>query len=184
MKVYPWKKRTSEYIFTNEFMKIEKTVHYCDELKKENVFYRMHYPEWVNVVALTPEKKIILVNQFRHGTMEFSTEIPGGIMETGENPEDGAKRELREETGYTSGNWVKLGKVAPNSAIQTNYCNVFMALDCVKTSETDFDEDEDIETFTVDYRKLLELITEGEITNSVVLSALTIFLARMELEKA
>lgn len=183
MKVFQWYRRSGEFIFTNEFMKIEKTVHYCDELQKENIFYRMHYPEWVNVVALTPDGMIILVNQFRHGTMEFSTEIPGGIMEEGENPEDGAKRELREETGYTSTKWVKLGKVAPNSAIQTNYCNVFMALDCVKTSETDFDEDEDIETFTVDYKALLELIAQGKITNSVVLSALTIFLAKTELEK-
>jgi len=73
-------------------------------------------PDWVNIVAITPEKKILVVKQYRFGVKKTTTEIPAGIIEAGETPEQAAIRELREETGYTTANWKYLGWVEANPA--------------------------------------------------------------------
>jgi ADP-ribose pyrophosphatase len=72
--------------------------------------------DWVNVVALTPEREIVLVRQFRHGTADFTLEIPGGMIDKGERPPQAAGRELCEETGYIGDAPVLLGAVTPNPA--------------------------------------------------------------------
>ncbi len=79
-------------------------------------------PSWCNVVALTPERRVVVVRQFRFGTGTVTTEIPGGVVDQGEEPEETARRELREETGYTAERWKSLGAVEPNPAFQTNVC--------------------------------------------------------------
>lgn len=102
-------------------------------------------PDWVNVVALTDDGQLVLVRQWRHGTRRFELELPAGVIEEGETPEQAAARELREETGYTAERWSRLGAVAPNAAFQDNRCYTVLAEGCRKTAETSFDEGEDIE---------------------------------------
>ncbi|MEM7518969.1 MAG: NUDIX hydrolase, partial [Planctomycetota bacterium] len=83
--------------------------------------------DWVNVVARTPEGDFILVRQFRFGTREITTEIPGGVIDPGEEHAETAPRELREETGYTSSKWTYLGSVRPNPAFHDNRCHHWLA---------------------------------------------------------
>ncbi len=76
---------------------------------RERDFVVMTAPDWVNVIALTPDFQLVLVRQFRFGIDDFSLEIPGGVMERGEDALVAAQRELSEETGYTGDNvrlWV------------------------------------------------------------------------------
>ena len=90
---------------------------------------------WVNVIAITPEKKIVLIKQYRHGIDAETIEIPGGAVNKNEATLLAAQRELQEETGYTSRNWTKLGQLDVNPAFMTNYCETYLALDALKTHQ-------------------------------------------------
>jgi len=80
-------------------------------------FQVLHSPDWVAVVALTHQNEIVLVQQYRHGTGEISLEPPGGLVKEGQNPEESAREELEEETGFRAGSWELLGWMYPVPAI-------------------------------------------------------------------
>lgn len=138
---------------------------------KQSNFFVIETSDWVNIIALTAEKEAILIEQFRYGTEEIIVEIPGGIIDGQESAEAAAKRELLEETGYTAREWVCLGKSIPNPAIQNNTVFHYLALDCEKTAETAFDEHESVTTRLTPLADIEDLIGEGVISHSLVISA-------------
>src|SRR6056300_1563597 len=101
----------------------------------EGDFYVLDTNDWVNVLAITPEQKIVLVRQFRFGSRENSLEPPGGVVEKGEDPIIAGIRELEEETGYVGENPELLGSVRPNAAILSNRCHVVIVRNARKTAE-------------------------------------------------
>jgi ADP-ribose pyrophosphatase len=129
--------------------------------------------DWVNVVAVTPEKKIVVVKQFRFGVSKTTVEIPAGIIEKGETPERAAMRELEEETGYTSTNWQYLGWFEANVAFLNNVCHSLLALDVVKTHPIRLDEGEEISTDELAFDELNKTIEKGEMRNSLSVLALS-----------
>lgn len=129
-------------------------------------------PDWVNVVAVDPQGRLVLVRQFRHGVDEFSLELPGGVIEGGETPVEAALRELREETGYVAAQGRVLGWVHPNPAIQNNRCHFVLAEGVVRSSKTAWDQDEEIEVSTAPAAEVLAWARQGRITHSLVLCAL------------
>ncbi len=129
--------------------------------------------DWVNIVAITAEKKIVVVHQYRFGTGKISTEIPGGVLEAQESPEQAARRELQEETGYTSTSWFYLGAVEPNPAFQTNLCHHWLAENVRRTHTPMLDEGEDITVETLDFAEICTAIRSGQIKHVLALSALS-----------
>ncbi len=128
--------------------------------------------DWVNVVALTPEKEVVLVKQFRFGRGEVTIEIPGGVVDSGEEHGAAARRELTEETGFSGGKWTYLGASEPNPAILNNLCHHWLAEDVVRNHPIQLDEGEDIEVFTTGRDDLAGMIGTGKLRHSLVLVAL------------
>ncbi|PTL77688.1 NUDIX hydrolase [Vitiosangium sp. GDMCC 1.1324] len=128
-------------------------------------------PDWVNVIAVTKDDQLVLVRQYRFGTEALTLEVPGGMVEPGEDPGVAAARELEEETGYVPGRVVRLGQVHPNPAIQNNVCHSYLALDCEKVHEGRQDAGEDIAVELHPRARVPQLLQSGVITHSLVVAA-------------
>ena len=131
--------------------------------------------DWVNVVALTPDGKLVLVRQFRFGIDAFSLEVPGGIIESGEDPVVAGLRELQEETGYVGKAARLLGSVNPNPAIQNNRCHLVLVESAQPTAASAWDHDEEIEVSTAPVEEVFTWARTGRITHALVLNALWLF---------
>lgn len=146
----------------------------------EGDFYILSAPEWINVIPFTPDGKVILVDQYRHGIEEPTLEIPGGMVDAGEEPLEAARRELLEETGYRSNSWTSLGKVSANPAIMTNHTHMYIAADCEFVGSNHSDTHERIEVRTVTLDHFLGMVKDGTIHHAIVLAAVARFLLKRE----
>lgn len=156
------------------------TLHQVDLLpdnnEKQVPFYVLNAPEWINIIALTPERTIVLVEQYRAGIHESSLEIPGGMVDEHEKPLDAAKRELLEETGFVADSWKKIGKTSSNPAILSNFTHIYLAENCKKIQEQQTDGNEDIQVHMMPLQDFLDLVGNGTIHHSIVMAAVSAFL--------
>lgn len=140
---------------------------------REHDFYVIDSANWVNVIALTPDQQLVMVEQYRHGSNTVELEIPGGMMDPGEtSPEAAGARELREETGYVGDNARIIGDIWPNPAIQSNTCFTVMVENCRCEHPVEFDHSEDIVTRLVPVADLPGLVARGKIKHALVVVAL------------
>jgi ADP-ribose pyrophosphatase len=167
-----WKVESRREIADCRVFRVREDTTVRDSDGVRSTFFVVENPDWVNVVAITKENEVVLIEQFRHGVEKMILEIPGGMVDEGEDPKHGALRELVEETGFTPGKLILIGKSFPNPAIQNNTIHHFLALDCVKTGEVEFDDHESIATRLVSLSELDELVHNGEITHSLAVTAI------------
>jgi ADP-ribose pyrophosphatase len=132
-------------------------------------------PDWCNIIAVTPDGRLVLVRQFRYGTNDFSLEIPGGMIDTGEPPVDAAIRELREETGYVGSNARVIGSVQPNPAILNNRCHFVLIENAELRAPVGWDHDEEIEVQLAPVDEVMGWARSGRITHALVVAALMQF---------
>jgi 8-oxo-dGTP pyrophosphatase MutT (NUDIX family) len=145
-------------------------------------YYVLEYPDWVNVVAITGQDEMVLVRQYRHGIGKTVLGLPcGSVEEQDASPQDAVKRELLEETGYTSGHFVEIGKLTPNSATHNNLTYCFLATAATQIAPPSPDATEQLETVLVPLQDVQKLIHEGKICQALHVSA--IFLALQWLEQ-
>ncbi|MDP1989951.1 MAG: NUDIX hydrolase [Syntrophales bacterium] len=138
---------------------------------EEHDFIVLESAPWVNVIALTDREEVVLIRQYRHGIREVTLEIPGGLVEAADEPPAAAKRELLEETGYRGEEWIDLGYVHPNPAIQNNRCHTFLALGAKPAGAQSLDDKEDIAVVLKPLAEIPSLIREGAITHALVVCA-------------
>ncbi|MDR2696956.1 MAG: NUDIX hydrolase [Holophagales bacterium] len=180
-QVYPdfdpdlrWRDGDSKVVAKNRIFSLLEIQRESPHSNAKGAFYRLACPEWVHAIPFTtPEAglELLVVEQYRHGIDRASLEVPGGVCDQGENPLDAAKRELLEETGYASDNWVSLGSCAPNPAIQNNRCHFFLALDCVPKQDLVLDPTEEIRVWAISHSEWRDKLEAGEIHHSLVIAA-------------
>ena len=170
-KAESWKRISSENVADCRVFKVREDTCERESDGQRSTFFVVENPDWVNIIALTKTNEVVLIEQFRYGTEEIILEIPGGMIDAGESAETAARRELLEETGFSSDEFVFLGKSHPNPAIQNNALYHYLALNAEKTHDTTFDEHESVVTKLVSLAEIKNLISAGEISHSLVVAA-------------
>ncbi len=165
----PWRVQSSEKLLDCRIFTVRRDVSVNPRTGQPHEMFILEQPNWVNVIPLTADEQVIMVEQWRHGTRSVHLETPGGLMDEGETPEQSARRELLEETGYEASEVARLGTVHPNPAIQTNLQHYILAKNCRKVAEPNLDHAEDIQVKMVPLVEVPRLIEKGEITHGIVI---------------
>ena len=171
-----WKRISKESVFKTRIFDLHLEKSECVRTGAVQDFYYIHCYDWVNVIAVTPENSLVMIRQFRHGSGNLEIEVPGGGIDRQDiDPVAAGARELLEETGYRGENGRIIGKVCPNPALQNNLCFTVMFDNCVKVSEPQLEDTEEIETELVSMPELDKLVTGGHIRHGLVLNAIHFF---------
>lgn len=134
-------------------------------------FVYLDSADWVNVIAVTPKREVVLIEQFRHGIGEVTLEIPGGMVDAGEDPLTAGVRELAEETGYGSERFELIGTVTPNPAILNNRCHTALVEDAMPRGPCALEMHEEIGVRLVPLDDIARLIGDGYIHHALVIAA-------------
>lgn len=167
MTIRPWKILGSNYLRPS--IRIDQCELPNGKAFEPTVF---EFRNWAVVIALTKEQEVVLIRQYRHGVQDVLWEFPGGVVEDGEDPTDGVRRELLEETGYSVSNLVEVGKYYPNPALQNNLMYCYLAFDAEKVGGQHLDAAEEIEVQLVAFAELIAMAKRGEFLHGLQVAGL------------
>ena len=170
-KVKGWERRSSRPIADCRIFRVRADLVVDPRSGREREVFVVESADWVNVIALTPEREVVLIEQFRHGVRAPALEVPGGMVEPGEDPLAAGLRELREETGYGGGQARLIGSVLPNPAMLDNRCWTLLVEGVTRLGEPRPDESEDIAVMLRPLSDVPALIAEGRIDHALVVAA-------------
>ncbi len=176
-----WIRKSEQELFRRRIFSVKDIECYHPGKEVTHKFFTLQSPDWINVVAKTPDDRFLMVRQHRLGTDEITLETPGGIVESGEPPETTACRELLEETGYEAGEIRLMKKLSVNPAIFNNYIYFYFAGNCRKKSAQALDLAEDIEVITYTAPEILELIGNGKINHTLIVTAFYLYFFQGEI---
>ena len=146
----------------------------------------LRHPGAVAIIALTDDNKIVLVHQYRTALEQVTLEIPAGKLDTGEDPEHAARRELAEETGYEAERMALLGRIAPAVGYSDEILHLYMAMGLHFTGASP-DDDEFIHVDLVDLGEMVDRVLDGQVIDSKTMAAVLLCDAiarRMEPDEA
>jgi 8-oxo-dGTP pyrophosphatase MutT (NUDIX family) len=167
MAVERWKLLEKDYIFNRRWLKIQTRRYYLPTRRREADFYLFEYSPWVSILPITPSGDIILIRQYRPGLDRILWEIPAGLVDAGEKPLDAARRELLEETGYSSDTWELLGAFSPNPGTHTNLSYSYIARNVLPAGSQELDETEEIDVVLKGPGEVRRLLKKGEFAASL-----------------
>ena len=166
-----WRRERSEQVADCRVFKVRRDFSADPRDGREHDFYVIEAPDWINVIPLTKDGEVVLIEQYRHGTEGVSLEVPGGMVDPGEEPRDTAARELLEETGYAAREVSFLGKTRPNPAIQDNWIHTYLAREVEYRHEPLNEGTERTRVRLVPLGRVPSLIADGAIDHALVVVA-------------
>lgn len=171
--IRPWTKTGSKPIGNFHVFALRSDRKVSPRTGQEHDFFVIDSVDWVNVVAITPDQQVVMIEQYRHGSNTIELEIPGGLMDPHESsPVEAGIRELREETGYAGENARVLGRIYPNPAIMSNSCFTILVENCRCLHPVELDHSEDLVTRLVPLAEVPRLVADGKINHALVVVAL------------
>jgi 8-oxo-dGTP pyrophosphatase MutT (NUDIX family) len=172
-KVKPWEQVSTKKVGDFRVFTIRSDLKVSPRTGQEHDFYVIESVNWVNVLALTREGKLVMIEQYRHGSNTVELEIPGGMMDADDSsPLEAGLRELREETGYEGSRAEVIGQIFANPAIMSNICYTVLVQDCELKHAIELDGGEDLATLLVEPKDIPDLMRSGRIGHSLVAVAL------------
>ena len=171
--IKPWKTISSTPAGDFRIFTIRSDKKISPRTGQEHDFYIIDAVNWVNIVAVTPDQQLVMVEQYRHGSNTVELEIPGGMMDVEDaSPVIAGVRELQEETGYAGDQARVLGQVSGNPAIMSNTCFTVIVENCRCVHPVEFDSGEDLITRLVPVAEIPRMIASGKIGHPLVVVAL------------
>ncbi len=143
---------------------------------KEHTFCVIDSPDWVNLVPVTEKGEIVMIRQYRHGSQQVTLEIPGGMVDAGEEPVAAARRECQEETGHIVNHVSPLGVLNPNPALFGNRLHTFFGRVVDIDDKIHVSETEKTEVELVHVSHIRKLMLDGTIDHALVCATLWRFL--------
>ena len=171
----PWPLKDSRCAGDYNIFKVRSDRRTSPRTGDEHEFFVIESVDWCNVVALTPDHQLVMIEQYRQGTNLIELELPGGMIDPGEGPLETAGRELREETGYAGDTPETVGFVYANPAIMNNKVHTIVIRNAVKQHDIQLDAGEDLVTRLVLLEEIPKLIDNGTISHSLMVAALCRF---------
>ena len=167
-----WQQTKSELVYGSTYFSIHRDQCLLPDGRTMPRYYVVDFPDWVQVVALNEKQELILVHQYRYPGDGWFIEFPGGSThpDRQEDPRLAAERELLEETGYQSQNWIYIGAHYPNPALMRNRCHVYLAKDCRQVAAQNLDPYEEIETILLSRQALEKEIKDSGKIHSLMLA--------------
>lgn len=170
--VKPWVRKDLSQIADCRVFSVHESTSISPRTDKEHQFYVIESCDWVNVIPVTSSNEIVCVRQFRHGSEKISLEIPGGLVDSGEEPIVAAARECLEETGYETDELTSLGVLNPNPAIFPNALHTFVAPNAKLLTGISNTSTEHTEVQLIPMEQVSDLLVSGEIDHALVAATL------------
>lgn len=175
-KIKRWEKLSSKQVGNFRVFNLRSDLKVSPRTGKQHDFYVIEAVNWVHVIALTKEGKLVMVEQYRHGSDTIELELAGGMIDPKDaSPLEAGLRELREETGYEGSKAEIIGQIYANPAIMNNICYTVLVRDCELKHSTELDHGEDIAVTLIDPADIPQLIQQGRIGHSLVVVGLYYF---------
>ena len=156
-----WKTLSTEYIVHHQYFTARKDVCEIPDGRIVPAYFVVELPVSVCAMAITEDGYVILVNQYRHPVGEILTELPGGFVDKGEEPDKAIARELLEETGYEFDLIDYVGRVAGNPGLLTGYTNLYLARGGKKVAKQQLDDNEQIELLLVPVEEVRAMLHQN-----------------------
>jgi 8-oxo-dGTP pyrophosphatase MutT (NUDIX family) len=167
-----WKILSTEYLVKRPWLTARRDVAELPDGRINHEYYVLEYPDWVNIIAITTDGRMVFERQYRHALGKTCYELPCGVIEAGETPLQAARRELLEETGFAGGEWQEWMTLSPNPATSTNLAHSFLATGVEKVSGQHLDATEDIDVYLLDQDYVRELLQNNQILQALMAAPL------------
>ena len=176
-----WQRKETQLLQKTRILDFCEATDVSPYTEKDHRFVFIDSLKWVNLVPITEQNEIVMIRQYRHGSQRVTLEIPGGMVDAGEDPRKAAVRECQEETGYVVRAVHSLGELNPNPALFNNSLHTFYGYVSEYSPKLHHSETEKTEVELIEINHLKAFLLDSTIDHALVCATLWRFLDRWQL---